>query len=55
MYVTLRVSFGFRNRFERSTGNTRTPIAITHFIQWGRTHGNMRDLKIKKSKNILQR
>ena len=55
MYVTLRVSFGFRKRFERIIGNTRTPIAITHFIHWGRKHHYMRDLKIKKSKNILQR
>ena len=55
MNVTLPVSFGFRKRFERIIRNTRTPIAITHFIQWGRTHSNMRDLKIKKSKNILQR
>ena len=55
MYVTLPVSFRFRNRFKRIIRNTQTPIAITHFIHWGRTHGNMRDLKIKKSKNILQR
>ena len=53
MYVTLRVSFGFGNRFERSTGNTRTLIAITHFIHWERTHGNMTDLKIKKSKKYI--
>ena len=55
MYVTLPVSFGFRKRFERKIRNTRTLIAITHFIHWGRTHCNMKDLKIKKSKNIIQR
>ena len=55
MYVTLPVSFGFRNRFERIIRNTRTLIAITHFIQWGRRHCYMKDLKIKKSNNILQR
>ena len=55
MYVTLPVSFGFRKRFERIIRNTRTLIAITHFIHWGGKHCYMRDLKIKKSKNILQR
>ena len=55
MYVTLPVSFGFRDRFERIIRNTRTTIVITHFIQWGRRHCYMKDLKIKKSKNILQR
>ena len=35
-YVTPRVSFGFKNRFEKNIGNTRSLIAITHFIYWGR-------------------
>ena len=48
MYVTLRITFGIRNRFERNIGNTSTLITSTHFIHWERKHCNMRDLKIKK-------
>ena len=50
MYVTLRVSYGFGNRFERKH---TALIAIKNFIHWERTHGNMRDLKIKKSKKYI--